>query len=136
MLTDANGVPIVFTVTGANRHDSTQLLTLVNRVPSIRGKRGAPRYRFDKLVADRAYDCEADREALRSIGTTPYLARRNTEHGSGLGQWRWVVERTFSWLHQFRRLRIRHEFRDDIHEAFMTIGCILICYRKLEKSFC
>ena len=136
MLTDANGVPIVFTVTGANRHDSTQLLTLVNRVPSIRGKRGAPRYRFDKLVADRAYDCEVDREALRSIGTTPYLAGRNTEHGSGLGQWRWVVERTFSWLHQFRRLRIRHEFRDDIHEAFMTIGCILICYRKLEKSFC
>jgi len=136
LLTDANGVPIVFTLTGANRHDSTQLLTLVNRVPSIRGKRGAPRYRFDKLVADRAYDCEADREALRSIGTTPFLARRNTEHGSGLGQWRWVVERTFSWLHQFRRLRIRHEFRDDIHEAFMTIGCILICYRKLEKSFC
>jgi len=90
LLTDANGVPIVFTLTGANRHDSTQLLTLVNRVPSIRGKRGAPRYRFDKLVADRAYDCEADREALRSIGTTPFLARRNTEHGSGLGQWRWV----------------------------------------------
>jgi transposase len=105
-------------------------------VPRIRGKRGAPRYRFDKRVADRAYDCEADRHALRSIGATPCLAPRNTEHGSGLGQWRWVVERTFSWLHQFRRLRIRHEFRDEIHEAFMTIGCILICYRKLEQAFC
>lgn len=136
LLTDANGLPIVARLTGANRHDSTQLLSLVNDVPAIKGKPGAPRYRFDKLVADRAYDCEADRQALREIGTEPYLARRNTEHGSGLGRWRWVVERTVSWLHQFRRLRIRDEVRDDIHEAFMTIGCILICYRKLERSFC
>lgn len=123
-------------MTGANRHDSTQLLPLVNNVPRIKGKRGAPRYRFDKLVGDRGYDCEADREALREVNITPYLARRNTEHGSGLGQWRWVVERTISWLHQFRRLRIRDEFRADIHEAFMILGCIMICYRKLESSFC
>lgn len=129
-------MPIVVKLTAANTHDSTQLLALVNDVPAMKGKPGAPRYRFDKLVADRAYDCEADREALHDIGTEPHLARRNTEHGSGLGEWRWVAERTISWLHQFRRLRIRHEYRDDIHEAFMTIGCILICYRYLERSFC
>jgi transposase len=26
-------------------------------------------------------------------------ARHNTAHGSGLGRFRWVVERTFAWLH-------------------------------------
>jgi transposase len=36
---------------------------------------------------------------------------RNTNHGSGLGRWRWVVERTFAWLNQFRRLRLRYEKR-------------------------
>jgi hypothetical protein len=41
----------------------------------------------------------------------PLLAKRNTEHGSGLGRWRWVVERTFAWLNQFRRLRVRYEKR-------------------------
>ena len=55
---------------------------------------------------------------------------------SGLGKVRWAVERTISWLHQFRRLRMRCERRPDIHDAFLTIGCILICHRILENSFC
>jgi hypothetical protein len=53
----------------------------------------------------------------------PLIARRGTEHGSGLGTQRWVVERAFAHLHWLRRLRIRWEIRDDIHEAFLTLGC-------------
>jgi len=136
ILTDGQGVPIVAKTTAANRHDVTELLNLVNEVPAISGKRGAPRYRFAELYADRAYDCEADRQALRQIGTKPMIPKRRTENGSGLGKIRWAVERTISWLHQFRRLRIRYERRIDIHEAFLTIGCILICHRILERSLC
>jgi len=54
----------------------------------------------------------------------------------GLGVVRWVVERTLSWLHQFRRLRMRDERRDDIHEAFLQLGCALICWNALEGSLC
>lgn len=60
-------------------------------------------------------------------GIRPVIAKRHTPHGSGLGVYRWVVEHTLSWLHQFRRLRLHYERRDDIHEAFMAIACILIC---------
>jgi hypothetical protein len=49
---------------------------------------------------------------------TPHIARRGTEHGSGLGVHRWVVEGAIALLHWFRRLRIRWEIRDDIHHAF------------------
>lgn len=136
MLTDGSGVPVVAKTTAANRHDVTQILDLVNEVPAIAGVPGAPRYRFDELYADRGYDSEPVREALREVGIDPYIAKRNTEHGSGLGVYRWVVERTLSWLHQFRRLRIRYERRLDIHQAFLTIGCILICHRILEKPLC
>lgn len=136
MLSDGNGVPIVAKTTAANRHDVTELLNLVNDVPAIQGKPGAPRYRFEELYADRAYDSEPHRKGLQEIGTVPKIARRNTEHGSGLGVYRWVVERTLSWLHQFRRLRIRYERRGDIHDAFLTIACILICHRMLESRFC
>jgi transposase len=59
---------------------------------------------------------------------------RNTEHGSGLGRSRWVVERTFAWLNQFRRLRVRYEKRDDIHEAFLSLGCALICWRSSQTG--
>ena len=88
------------------------------------------------MQGDRAYDSEPHRQELRLRGITPVLAKRNTPHGSGLGEFRWPVERTISWLHQFRRLRVRYERRDDIHEAFFTIGCGLICWRLLNNSFC
>lgn len=56
-------------------------------------------------------------------------------HGSGLGRWRWVVERSFAWLNQFRRLRIRYEKRAYIHEAFLALGCILICWKFLPPNY-
>jgi transposase len=57
-----------------------------------------------------------------------------TEHGSGPGKLRWVVERTFAWLHFFRRLRLRWERRPELHEAFMHLGCAIICQRRLRAS--
>jgi hypothetical protein len=56
-------------------------------------------------TADRAYDSEPHREELRARGIEPKVAKRNTENGSGLGVFRWVAERTISWLHGFRKLR-------------------------------
>jgi len=50
------------------------------------------------------------------------IAKRRTEHGSGLGKYRWVVERSHAWLHHFRRLRTRFERRADIHGAFLKLG--------------
>jgi transposase len=99
----------------------------------VRGKRGRPRRRPDTLFADRAYDSDPHREALRQRGIRPFIARRRTTHGSGLGTVRWVVERSNSWLHQFRRLRTRWERRADIHEAFLTLACALISYRRLNS---
>ena len=49
-----------------------------------------------------------------------------------LGRHRWVVERTFAWLNRFRRLAIRYERRDDIHQAFLDLGCALICWNFLK----
>lgn len=128
MLTDAGGIPLGKTLTGANTPDVKQLLPLVEAIPPVRGKRGRPRRRPKKLYADRAYDSEPHRQKLRDLGIEPVLAKRGTGHGSGLGIFRWVVERSLSWLHQFRRLRVRYERRADIHEAFVSLACCLICW--------
>jgi len=127
LVTDAAGIPLAATLTGANAHDVTQLIPLVDAIPPVRGRRGRPRRRPQRVQGDRAYDSGSHRRELRKRHIRPVLARRNTDHGSGLGVHRWVVERTVSWLHQMRRLRVRYERRDDIHEAFLTLGCILIC---------
>jgi len=123
-------------LTSGNRHDVTQLIPLVDAIPAIAGKVGHPIRRPKELFADRAYDSGPHREQLRRRKIEPMIAERNTEHGSGLGVFRWVVERTISWLHPFRRLRIRYERRADIHMAFLTLGCILICHRYWTSSFC
>ena len=67
-------------------------------------------------------------------GIASEIARRKTEHGSGLGRVRWVVERTFAHLHHFKRLLVRYDRRAEIHEAFLAIGCCLVCFRRLRSS--
>ena len=119
-------------LTGANCHDSKQALLLLDAIPPLQGKLGRPRHRPDCMLGDRAYDAEKLRRALRARGVVPLLAMRNTENGSGLGRWRWVVERTFAWLNQFRRLRVRYEKLPEIHEALLSLACVLICWRFLQ----
>ncbi|MEU6893260.1 transposase [Streptomyces sp. NPDC046557] len=51
------------------------------------------------------------------------------------GQIRWVVERAFAWLHQFKRLRTRYERRADLHQGLLELACSLICLRRLRTSF-
>ena len=135
LICDGRGVPLAIRLTGANRNDSQQALALVEAIPSLQGERGRPRHRPECVLGDRGYDAESIRQGLRARRMVPWLAKRNTEHGSGLGRWRWVVERTFAWLNQFRRLRVRYEKRADIHEAFLSLGCALICWRFLRVDW-
>lgn len=121
-------------LTGANRHDVTQLLPLLEQVPAIRGYPGHPKRRFDELYADRGYDSQPHRRKLKKkIGIRPRIARRRTAHGSGLGTKRWVVERALSWLHQFKKLQIRQERSVTTYQAVTEVGCCLIYFRQLMR---
>jgi transposase len=131
LLCDATGAPLAVSLTGGNRNDVTQLLPLIDGIEPVKGRRGRPRQRPDRLLADRAYDHDKYRRELRARGIQPVIARRETEHGSGLGRRRWVVERTFAWLHGFQRLRIRYERLPELHQAFLDLGCAVICLRML-----
>jgi transposase len=135
VITEGGGIPTAYKLTGGNVNDVTQLLPLVEAIPPVRGKRGRPRRRPDSLYADRAYDSDKHREELRDKGIDPQIAQRGTDHGSGLGTIRWVVERTIAWYHGMKRLRVRWERRDDIHEAFLGLATCIICYRHV-KTLC
>lgn len=134
LLVDAGGVPLAWSLTGSNRNDVEQLLPLVAAVPPVAGAVGRPRRKPASVVGDRGYDSDRHRDELRRQGITPVIARRQTEHGSGLGRVRWVVERTFAHLHNFKRLLVRYERRAEMHEALLALGCCLICFRRLRGS--
>lgn len=127
-------MPLAVLVSGANVHDITQLWVLLEAVPAVRGRRGRPRRRPRKLLGDRAYDSQLHRNALRGLGIIPRLARRGVPHGSGLGKERWPVERSLGWLHNARRLRVRTDRHDFIHEAWAKLQTCLICHAQFK--FC
>ena len=136
LVVDRNGIPLSVIHTAANVHDSKVLEEAVDAIEPIRKPgRGRPRKRPKKLHADKGYDFPRCRKALRTRGITPRIARRGIESSERLGRHRWVVERTLSWINRFRRLKVRYERRDDVHQAFLDLGCALICWRYIER-FC
>ena len=50
------------------------------------------------LTGPNPTDAAAIRHGVRARHIVALLAVRRTTHGSGLGRWRWVVERTLAWL--------------------------------------
>ena len=133
---DRNGLPLATVLSGANVPDGKKLLATVDAIPFVRGKRGRPRHRPEKVHADKAYDDKKLRRGLRERRIVPRIARRGIESGEKLGRFRWVAERTFSWQQGARRLRVRDERRDDIYEAFVKIENALLCWGRLNGHFC
>ncbi|MCG7524221.1 IS5 family transposase [Streptomyces sp. OfavH-34-F] len=134
LIVDRRGTPPAVSVTGGNRHDVRQLIPLLDAIPRIRGLRGRPRSKPTRLFADRGYDYDKYRRLLWWPGIKPLIARPGVSYGPGLGKTRWVVERTFAWLHQFKRLRIRYERRADLHQSLLELACSIICLRRLRTS--
>lgn len=135
VITDRQGLPLAVCLSGANRHDSMLFEPLIDAVPAIRTPSRRRRTRPAKLHADKAYDIPRCRRALTRRRIKIRIARKGIESRERLGRHRWVVERTIAWLHRYRRLSVRYERRADIHQAFLTLGCALICFKQLEKTF-
>jgi len=95
---------------------------------------GRPKEAPDELYADRGYDSKATCALLAWLGIKPHIAQRNTEHGSGLGKIRWVVERTIAWLKGLRRMRIRYDRLLVIQHAWNTLAASVICFRILHEE--
>ncbi|MGW1705466.1 IS5 family transposase [Streptomyces sp. NPDC002206] len=99
LIVEAHGIPLAVTLTGGNRNDVTELIPLIQAVPPIRGKRGQPLRRPRRIYADRGYDHDVYRDRVRRLKINPVIARRGTEHVSGLGVHHWVVEGAIALVH-------------------------------------
>lgn len=134
-MVDRDGIPLALVLTGANRHDSMALTDVVDAVHPVRQRRGRPRKRPEKLHADKGYDFDCCRKDLRKGSITPRIARRGVDSSEYLGKHRWVVERTFAWINQFRRLGIRYERHADLYRGFLVLAAAIICFRTVS-GFC
>lgn len=131
VMTDAQGTPLAAITTAANVPEVTKALHVLTSMSPVGGKPGPKREKPDRLQGDRGFDSKPLRQVLRWMGITPVLAARNTDHGSGLGKFRWFIERTIAWLHSFGRLRRRLDRLTEIQDAFLHLASGLICLRLL-----
>ena len=131
MLTEAGGVPLVVGTTPANVNDEAQLPALLGAMPAVQGPRGRPRRKPGSVFGDRAYGT-ADMIALVTVpGIFSFLApRAEKAHGSGLGFFRHVVERTLACFSQFRRIKVCYERCGEHFQAFHGLAaCCLVVTR-------
>jgi transposase len=132
LVTDRHSRPLAIGLTGANRPDASVFAALLDAIPPIKQPNGRRRWRPAKMHADNGDDVRHGRQCLQRRGSTGRIARKDVGSATRLGRYRWVVARTLAWLPKFRRVAVRDERRNDLHQAFLDLGCALICLRALQ----
>ncbi len=91
------------------------------------------------LLADRAYDSDALRQAMSERGAwaniRPMPGRRKTLPFSGwVYRWRNLVERFFGKIKHFRAIATRYDKRDDNFLAGIKLAAVRIWLRSYESA--
>lgn len=130
VLVDGRGVPLSIVVTGANRHDVTQLAAVLDG----RVVRPARRVR-EHLCADAGYAGAAARRVMVERGYVPHVRSRGEERKAGKRGGkarRWVVEVSHSWMNRYRKLLVRFEKTDASYMALLYLAAGRIAFRKAK----
>lgn len=131
LLTEAAGLPTSVVVTGANRHDKTQVENVFESMPLLPPcpTPEAPQH----FCADKGYDYDDVRSFIGYRRMHDHIKSRGQERTAlqmpGYRARRWVCERTHSWMNRFRRLLIRWEKKKANYLALLHLACAFIVWR-------
>lgn len=139
LVVDGKGTPLGLHLDSATKAEVNLLEPTLGRVAVPRSGRGRPRKNPRRLIVDKGYDCDDLRLRLKRRGIDLICPHRKNRKRPRLQdrrklrryKRRWKVERSFSWLGNFRRLLVRWEHRLDIYRAFFHVACLMIVLRRL-----
>lgn len=131
VVVDGEGIPLGGTITSASPAEVTLIEQVLNH--------SYGKSKIRRLIYDKAADSDPLRRRLANRGIDlicPHRSNRRKvalQDGRKLRRYarRWIVERTISWLGNYRRLLIRWEKYLNLYEAFFKIGCMMIILKKL-----
>ena len=131
VVVDQQGLPIAVTVASANTGEPQRVQELLPLFP----EEAQP----EKIVEDKAYDVDWLDEVLAQLGIemiAPHRSNRlpqnKTQDGRKLKSYkkRWIVERTLSWLQNFRRVLVRYERSSLLYQSFVFLACLMILLKR------
>ena len=126
---DERGVPLSIVVTGANRHDVSQLELVLDEIIIARPDTE------QHLCADKGYSGEPAQQAIKERNYIPHVKQRGEEiqekrDNPAYKARRWIVEVTHSWFNRFRKLLVRYEKLTETYEALLHMAAAIIAFRK------
>jgi len=134
IVTDKTGIPLAQVTDAANVHETVLAGAVLASIPAaIEVPENVP------VIADRAYDSDPLRESLAVDGfelLAPHRSNRKkkpTNDGRKMRRYkrRYIVERTFAWLHSFRRVVTRFERNINLYDGFVQLACAFIALNRL-----
>ena len=134
-ITDRHGLPVACCVTSGSPHESK----LVEATVAQRFTRAKPK----RMIGDRVYDSDpldqrlGQKHGIRLNAPHKHNRRRKiTQDSQELrrNSRRWKIERLFAWLHNFRRLVSRREYRIANFLGMPQLGCLAILLRQLRDG--
>jgi transposase len=126
VLTDGNGLPIGVDTASASPHE----VTLIEPLLETRVLRRKP----CRLIYDMAADSDPLRARLKRRGIdliSPHRSNRvksPTQDGRKMRRYRrrWKIERSISWIQNFRRIVTRYEYHADLFHGFVQFACLIV----------
>ena len=139
LVTDGQGIPLGLQLASAQMAEMKLAESTLDTIRVPR-RRGRARTRPRQLVTDRGYDSRAlRRRGIRPCIPTRFYPGRKRRPGRPIGAYRqeyaqrWIMERTFAWLGNFRRLLVRHERLLSVYHGFMLLAFVLICLSRIPE---
>jgi transposase len=141
VVVDGQGLPLGNHLHSASPSEVKLVAATLATIQVGRRQAGRPRQRPERVIGGRAYDSDPLRRELaqRDIELiAPHRKNRRkppTQDGRALRRYRrgWIVERTFAWLGNFRRLVVRCDRSLTIYQAFFHVACFMIVLRRVLK---
>lgn len=134
---DGRGVPLSIIVTGANRHDVSQVSAVLEAIVVTRPN---PPFRRSKhLCADAGYVGAPARKVMVAHGYIPHVVGRGQEARAkrkhpGKRARRWIVEVAHSWFNRFRKLLVRYEKLEHSFLGLNHLAAAIIAFRKVPLT--
>jgi transposase len=125
--TTGDGVPVACAASAANVNDTQLFERLFLAAFAVMA-------RIRTVFADQGYDAERHRALCRAFGADPRIHKRGRPHGSGLGKWRWPVERTHAWLLENQRLALRYDRLGFVIPSLLQAACLFLVAGRLARQ--
>jgi transposase len=130
VLIDGHGLPLSTIISSASPAEVTLIEPLLDQ--------RILRRRISRLIYDRAADSDPLRKRLARRGTElicPHRRRRrkpSMQDGRKLRRYkrRWKVERSISWIQNFRRIVTRYEYHSHLFHGFVKLACLVITLKR------